>query len=385
MIRPMRASTSLVFAASMLAVVGWCADATADHIIAGGTRISGDVKGVTADGVEFKPEFAEDSFLVSWEKLESVETDGDFEILYGEGGAIVARLRGVSDGKLVVGDTAIDPKDIVLVSGSASETPGFRERLRSTMRYWHGGVDVGLAVQQATTDNLGMYFAVRALRAKGPTRLILGADYRFGEENPPDDDERRTKDSATALVRGEYDITKRIYAFASTDALYDSIQNLSLRAIPKLGAGYTVWEREPKEKVRDFFQVESGAGWVYEKYMHDCSDAPGSNIPFPPPSRRPFCSDGDNVRPDDDYFTIVFGAAAAVLLPREMAFDWRFDYLPNVTDWGDYVIRTGAGLSAILIAPISLRIALVDVYDSTPSADTDENSLNFDTTLSVAW
>jgi hypothetical protein len=138
--------------------------------------------------------------------------------------------------------------------------------------------------------------------------------------------------------------------------------------VPKAGLGYVFWEREPKEGVRDFFLLEAGGGWVYEKYrVYD-------DVPPEP------------VRDENDYFTIAFGAAAAVLLPRGALFDWRFDYLPSVSDFGgDYVIRTTAGLTVPLIAPVSARLGITDVYDSTPSSGAEENSLYLDTTLSLVW
>ncbi|HXC51842.1 MAG TPA: DUF481 domain-containing protein [Candidatus Limnocylindrales bacterium] len=335
--------------------------AHADRLVAGGTTLNGKVTSVTTAGVEFQLEFAKDPFLVPWKNIEDLSTESTYHVLYGDEGAADSQIRSYHDGQLLVGDIAVDPKVLVSATVQTGETPGLRESVRSAMRYWHGSFDFGLNVQQATNDTFGVFFAIHTLRAKGPTRLIMGADYRYANENPPDEDKRSTKDSAAAIVRGEYDITKNIFAYASTDALYDSIQNLSLRAVPKLGAGYVIWQREPKENVRDFFQVEAGAGWVYEKYIEN------------------------DPKPDDDYFTIALGAAAAALLPRAITVDWRFDYLPNVTDFSDYVIRTGAGLSALVIEPLSLRIGITDVYDSTPSGDSDKNSLNLDTTLSVGW
>lgn len=354
-------------AAALLAVTAWLAAAgtsQADRLVAGGSTLSGKVTSVTSAGVEFQLEFAKDPFLVPWDKIEDISTDATYDVLHGDAGETSAPISAWRDGHVIVGDATIDPKTIVSATAHTSDMPGFRERMRSAMRYWHGSLDIGISLQQATNENFGAYFAVHSLRSKGPTRLILHADYRYATENSEDDDKKLTKDAASGLVRGEYDITKSIYAFGSTDVLYDSIQDLSLRAVPKLGAGYVFWQREPKEKVRDFVQAEAGAGWVYEKYMSSPDDPDGS---------------------DDSYFTIALGAAAAILLPREIAVDWRFDYLPNVTDWSDYVIRTGAGLSAIVIAPLSLRIAITDVYDSTPPDDVKSNSLNLDTTLSVVW
>ncbi|MFN2378114.1 MAG: DUF481 domain-containing protein, partial [Candidatus Binatia bacterium] len=328
------------------------------------------VKVISPAGVEFQPDFANGPMLVPWDNVEELSTEGSFQVLYGEDQEATAPVSAYRDGHLQVGEVSVEPGDLVSVVALANGEPGFGDRMRSAWRYWHGGVDVGVNVQQATTDNFGALFAVRALRSAGPTRLALAADYRYATQRDPDNApprKKRTVDAASALVRGEYDLTKNVYLYASTDALYDAVQNLSLRAIPKAGAGYVLWQREPAEGKRDFLQVEAGAGWVYEKYIDN------GTLPGP-------------IQDENDYFTVAFGAAASVLLPRGAAFDWRFDYLPSVSDFtGDYVIRTVAGLTVPLIAPISARLSVADTYDSTPSAGAEENSLLVDTTLSVVW
>ena len=89
---------------------------------------------------------------------------------------------------------------------------------------------------------------------------------------------------------------------------------------------------------------------------------------------------------DDDYFTVAFGALAAYSLPRGASLDWRFDWLPAVDDFtGDYVIRTEAGLNLPLLDPLSARFAIIDIYDSTPAAGVDENSLFLSSGLSLGW
>jgi hypothetical protein len=360
---------SLLLCSCLLLPLAAASVAQADRLVAKGTTLNGTVKAVTGAGVEFAPDFAKDSILVPWDNVDDVRTDATFQVLYGEGLEATAPLGGYRDGHLEVGDATVDPKGLTSAVALEGAEPGWRERTRNFWRYWHGGLDFGFNLQEATTDNLGILFAVHALRSKGPFRLILGADYRYLQERDPDNSPpktKRTKDSVGGLVRGEYDLSKRFYLYGSTDALYDAVQNLSLRAIPKAGAGYVIWQREPKEGVRDFLQAEIGGGWVYEKYIDNGT----------PPDELS----------DDDYFTIAFGAAAAVYLPRGATFDWRFDYLPSVSDFGgDYVVRTVAGLTVPLIAPVSARLSVADTYDSTPSGDAKSNSLYFDTALSLGW
>lgn len=341
--------------------------ARADRLVAKGTTLAGTVKALTSAGVEFQPDFAKDSMLVPWDNVEDVATDATFQVLYGDDLEVTATVTGYHDGRISVGDASIDPKELVAADALADGSPGLAERIHSQMRYWHGSVDVAFNLQQATTDNLGAAVSLSALRSHDRSRLMLGADYRYATQNESGKPETRNKDAAAGRVRGEYDLTKNIYAYVSTDALYDAVQNLSLRAVPKAGAGYVLWQREPKEGLRDFFQVEAGAGWVYEKYI-DNGTAPGPVVG------------------EDDYFTVALGASAAYLLPRGMTLDWRFDYLPSVSDFtGDYVVRTALGLNIPLIAPLSARLAIGDTYDSTPAGGADKNSLNIDTGLSLGW
>ena len=63
-------------------------------------------------------------------------------------------------------------------------------------------------------------------------------------------------------MRGEYDLTQRLLAFGSADAEYDAIQDLSVRAVPKAGLGYKLYETKT-----DFFQVEGGGAYVYQRYF----------------------------------------------------------------------------------------------------------------------
>jgi len=344
--------------------------AHADRLVAKGTTLTGTVKALSSAGVEFQPDFAKDSMLVPWDNVDDVATDASFQVLHGDNAETTAPIGAYHDGHLKVGDTEVEPASLVSAVAVGPDGPGFGDRARSTWRYWNGDVALGFILQQATTDNLGVLFSLNTLRAHDRTRLILATNYRYATQRDPDNappKKKRTGDSVGGIVRGEYDITKRIYAYASTDALYDAVQNLSLRAVPKIGAGYVLWQREPKEGVRDFVQLEAGGGWVYEKYL--------DNGPAPGPYHG-----------EDDYFTVTFGAAAAYLLPRGATFDWRFDWLPSVSDFtGDYVIRTTAGLTVPLIAPLAARLAISDTYDSTPSGGAEKNSLLIDTSLTLGW
>ena len=285
-------------------------------------------------------------------------------MLYGDEQESDAPLQGLSDGKLLVGAstptaTQIDLATIYAGLPLGAGGPSFADRARSYWRYWDGNFDVGFNFQQATTDTTGFLVAFQTQRSKDPTRLTLAASYRYGTQKAKGQDRQQTQDQLLGLVRGEYDFTPRLYGYASGDATYDGIQSLSLRAVPKVGAGYVLWQKDLDGGRRNFVQVEAGPSWVYEKYFGGSTN---------------------------DYFAVALGASAGYYLPYGAHFDWHMDYLPAVDNFiSDYLLRTEAGLSVPLVGPIDAKFSLLDEYDSTPAPGAVRNSVFLTLGLSIGW
>jgi hypothetical protein len=349
----------LQVSAALALLVTSAATAAADEVTSKGTVLRGTVTSLSGTGITFEPEYGKGTLAINWEDVENIETTDPFQVLYGEDRESDAPIRGMRDGKLSTDETTIDPVTITSAARLSAGGPSFNDRMRSYWRYWDGNFDLGLNLQQATTDTTGFLLAFKTQRSKAPTRLTLATSYRYGTEKNRDEDRTRTQDQLLGLVRGEYDVTPRIYAFASGDATYDGIQRLSIRGVPKAGLGYVIWEEKLDETKRNFLQAEAGPSWVYERYFGGV---------------------------DNDYVAVAFGVLAGYYLPFGAHFDWRLDYLPAVDNFtSDYLLRTEAGLSAPLIDPISAKFALLDEYDSTPAADSQSNSLFLTFGLSVGW
>jgi hypothetical protein len=338
--------------------------ARADQVTAKGTVLRGTVKAVSSTGVTLETEYGTGAILIKWADVEDLSTDGPFQVLYGDSQTANAPLRGLQDGRLLVGtDTeATTPVEVTsLLSGGPidADGPGWQERLRDHWRYWDGNLDAGFNLQEATTDTLGFFVGFGTVRTKKPTRFTLAANYRYGTQQRSGEDKSTIEDRAYGLARGDYDLTERLYAFVSGDATYDAIQRLSLRGVPKLGLGYLVWEEPLDETKRNFLSVETGGAWVYESYF-----GPGTT----------------------DFFAVAFGAAAGYHLPLGAVFGARVDYLPAVDDFtGDYLLRSEMGLTLPVVDPIAVKIGLVDEYDSTPAEGAEHNSLYFTSGLSLLW
>jgi hypothetical protein len=351
--------------------------AMADQVTSKGTVLHGKVTGIGSSGITFEPEYGKGALTIDWKDVEDVHTDDPFQTFHDDE-ELIGALQGVSDGRLLIGDSrqtakAIDFKSIFLGVRIGPGGLTFLDRMRSVGRYWDGTFDFGFNLQDATTDSKGVAFAFQTVRTKGPTLLTLGASYRYStqttKERLPDPtvpgkfftdhQTQQIENEAIGLLRFDYLFTPRFYAFGSADGTYDGIQHLSIRAVPKAGVGYVIWDRPLQGTDHDFLKAEVGGGWVYEKFFG-----------------------GD----DDDFFTIVFGALANYHLPYGALFTWKFDFLPAVDDFtGDYLMRTEAGLGVPIVGPVSAKFTVRDEYDSTPAKNTDKNALYLTLGLSVAW
>ncbi len=355
--------------------------ATADQVTSKGTVLHGKITGLSSANVSFEPEYGKGSITIKWDDIEDLKTDGNMQILYGDGEESDAPLQGYSNKTLYTGTgpegaTQIDIATIQSGVAIAPDGPGWRDKLRSAFRYWDGELDFAFNAQQATVDTTGLAIDFKTIRKKDPTRLIFGATYRYAtqKDNRQTPAESITQDAAYGIIRGEYDILPRLYGFASAEGTYDAVQQLSIRAIPKLGVGYLFWEQVLDEDHRNFLAGEVSGAWVFEHYFTrppcDMTVNPGCI----PPS------------PDNEYYAIGFSAVTGYHLPYGAHFDGRVDYLPAVDDFtGNYLLRSQAGLTFPLIDPIAAKFSVLDEYNAVVANDTDHNSLWLTIGLSLLW
>ena len=333
--------------------------AVADEVTSKGTVLHGKITALSGAGITFEPEYGKGVLAMKWENIQNLKTDAPFQMLYGDDQESDARLEGFSAGKLAVGATTVDVATIHSGVPIGAGGPSCSDRMRSAWRYWDGNLDVGLNVQQSTTDTTGFLLGFGTVRTKDPTKFTLGASYRYGTEKKEGQPKSRTQDQFLGLIREDYSFTPRVYGFASGDATYDGIQRLSIRGVPKVGVGYVFWQEQLDEDRRNFLQGEVGPSWVYEKYFGGM---------------------------DRDYYAVAFGALAGYYLPYGAHFDWRLDYLPAVDNFTtDYLLRTEGALTVPLIDPVSAKFVLRDEYNNQPARGSQRNSLFLTLGLSLLW
>ena len=245
---PLLLATGLLCAAAPL---------LADQVTSKGTVLKGKVTGLSSGGLVFEPEYGKGVLTIDWKDVEDVKTETPFQVLYGDDLELDAPLQGFSDGKVLVGGdpttaTAIPTADLHSAIALGPDGLTWQDKTRSYFRYWDGSLDLGLNLQQATTDTFGFLIGMNTTRTKGPTRLIFAANYRYSTQEKRGDSKSTTiEDRAFGSMRGEYSFTERFYGYGSGDATYDAIQKLSIRGIPKAGLGYLFWEEKLDETKRE--------------------------------------------------------------------------------------------------------------------------------------
>ncbi|MBW2430058.1 MAG: DUF481 domain-containing protein [Deltaproteobacteria bacterium] len=347
----------IALAGLLVLSLGWAGAASAADVVVKGQQLEGSVVGVTAEGVEFQTVYGKGTIVIPWTDVEMIQSNKEFEVLYGEAEIMEGRIWGLEDDALLVGEspdraTPI-PLDQIYRSITREDYEKSRlEVLRARYRYWTANFDLSFGYTDATTDTSSFATAFELRRKKTPTEFFFGAYYLFGTTKEKDEDRITNQNRLFGRTRLDYDLSDRLFWFGLVSAEYDEIQSLSLRTDPTVGLGYRFIMRE-KLKISG----RTGPGYVYQRY---------------------FGGDTDN------FFTILFGGDLEADLPYGSKFRWTVEYLPSVEDWTDrYILRTNADWTMPIMGWLDFKISVIDIYNNQPAPDADRNS--FTTLTGLSW
>jgi putative salt-induced outer membrane protein YdiY len=321
--------------------------------------LQGSVVGVTVEGVEFETIYGKGTILIQWSDVESILSDKEFWVLYGDDDEVVGRIWGLKDGELMVGQNPESstriPFEQIYRSFTRDRYEQSRlERLRARFRYWTANIDLAFGFTDATTDTTNLSTAFELRRNKKPWDFFFGGYYWF--RSTKESGESRVTDENRLLGRArlDRDLSERTFAFGQLTTEYDEIQSLSLRADQAVGLGYRFVKSENL-----MISGRSGPVYVYQRYFG-----------------------GEN----ENYFTILFGGNLEAELPYGSKFRWGAEYLPEVSDWqNNYLIRTFADWTLPINGWLDFKIAAINIYNSQPEEDTENNSFTTTAGLSLRF
>jgi len=330
-----------------------------------GTIVSGDGKALL-----MKTEFAGD-VTIKWDAITAIESSQDLHLTLKDGQRISGKVS-TTDGKFVVAGAAAtaapaDKDSIVAVRNDVEQKSFDTEAAKMAHPkfnyFWSGLLDTGLALTSGNSSTLSYTLATIAVRETPRDKLTVYSTYVYANDNstPPT---RTTANYFRGGVRGDLNITPRIFLFALADFETNQLQHLNLRQVYGGGIGYHVIKSD-----RTTFDVFGGASYDRDSF--------GQYFLLNPLSFFP----GQTTNSAE----ILVGEELHTQIAARTTIGERFVFYPNMSNLGQYRYQFSATSATIIKKWLSWQITFTDGYLSNPPFGLKSNDLLLSTGLRVAW
>jgi putative salt-induced outer membrane protein YdiY len=283
-----------------------------------------------------------------------------------DGQTLVGTVAG-ADGKLDVttktaGEVAT-PKEAVVAVRNDDEQKAHdaeEDRLRNPhlTDFWTGLLDTGLSVTRGNSATLAYNLSAKAVRATTRDKITVfsTAVYASDDTTPPS---RTTAHAIRGGIRGDFNVSDRVFVFGFTDFEYDEFQNLDLRNVLGGGVGYHVVKTK-----NTTFDVFGGGDFEQEYFSADPA--------FPTGLTR---KTGE----------IVMGEELATKLNGSTTLSEKFSLFPNITNTGDYRFQFDATAATKLKSWLGWQVTYSDRYLSDPLTGFKKNDVLLSTGLRLTF
>jgi putative salt-induced outer membrane protein len=211
---------------------------------------------------------------------------------------------------------------------------------------WDTSIYSGLALTDGTVDSLTLNSGFRSVGTFANSEALLFADYLYGETQSV-----TTSNALRAGAQFNFLLNDRAYLGLANGFLYDEVAAVDYRINVYPSLGYYFVKSETTK-----LAFEIGAGYTWEKQ---------ANL-----SRE------------------FFGLRAAERFEHSFANGAKLyqnvEYLPEAKDIGNYLLSAEVGLEVPLSDKFKWRLAVRDLYDSSPAAGLDKNDLTLLSGISYA-
>ena len=209
---------------------------------------------------------------------------------------------------------------------------------------WESKLELGLALNDGTSDTLDVNVALASIRETDLDRLGLLLRGAYGEA---DDDE--TSQKVLGEARYNRDITRLYYWNLLGSIEHDKFRDINIRTQTGPGLGVHVVRNDPT-----FLDLEAGIVYIHTDF--DGSDS-------------------------EDQIHWRFADVFRTEFSETTSFKQLLEWLPQFDDFGEYLLRFESVLSVAMTEAMSLNLRLVDDYDSDPPEELEKNNLALYATL----
>jgi putative salt-induced outer membrane protein len=361
------------FLGMLLVLMAACL-AHADQVtLKNGDRFSGTI--VTGDGktLLLKTEFAGD-ITIQWDAITAMESNEDVHLTLKDGTRLSGKVT-TQDGKFVVATATPAPnvapatKDRVVAVRNNAEQQAYdlaAERMAHPKftYFWSGLFDTGLALTRGNSSTTTFTLATKEVRETPKDKLTVFANYIYGNDasTPPS---RTTANALNAGVRGDLNLTPKVFVFALANYQTNGLQFLNLRQVYGGGVGYHVIKNE-----NTTFDVFGGLTYTREAF--------GSyTLAGPPPEFIPASTLNS--------MTALVGQEFDTKLSKRSTFMERLSLYPSLTNAGNFRSQFDTTLVTQFKTWLSWQVTFSDSYINFPPPGLKANDLLLSTGLRVTW
>lgn len=358
----------------MLTVLG--SGSRADQVtLKNGDRLTGSI--VSGDGktLLMKTEFAGD-VTIQWAAIIGIESSQNLNLTLKDGTKISGKIT-TTEGKFVASgapSTAVPAaKEAIIAVRNDAEQKAFDAAAEKMAHpkftyFWSGLFDTGLALTRGNSETASYTLNAQAVRETPRDKLTLFSNYVFASDDttPPS---RTTANELRTGVRGDLNVSPRLFVFAIANFETNALQHLDLRQVYGGGFGFHVLKT-----ARNVFDVFGG--FTYDK---DAFGGYSYINPTPPPPLNTVAAYDLNSGEG------VIGEEFDSHLSKRSTFTERFSFFPNITNTGDYRSQFDSNLATQLKNWLSWQFTLSDTYISYPPPGLKGNDLVLSTGLRVTW
>jgi putative salt-induced outer membrane protein len=214
---------------------------------------------------------------------------------------------------------------------------GFTVAAQAADAKWDTSAGLGLTLTEGNSKTI---LGSANIESKGEYRsyaITLGATATYGEQTS-------VKNNEVYKVYGQYDrkISDRFYVFGRADYMHDAIADIEYRV--KLSPGFG-WHVVKNDKMT--FDVELGPGYVFQRLG----------------------------AASDSYATLRVGDRFSYKISKSARIWQSAEFIPEVSDFGNYIIAAELGVEAQLTEKMSLRSVLQDDYTAKPALGRQANDI----------
>jgi putative salt-induced outer membrane protein YdiY len=243
---------------------------------------------------------------------------------------------------------------------NAAEVKAFNPAIET----WHGSINVAYQSARGNTYENSATVLANVNRRWEKDRINGNFGYYYSETGTTEENKEKSTDRWEIEGQHDHFWSERFYIYENAKFEQDDIAGLDYRLRLGAGAGYQWLDGRNFDATGKWsFNQEVGAAWIKNSYVNADPSA------------------------DDSYATVRY-AHHLKYFPKwneKVEMFHNLEYLPQVDDWENYLIKADVGFTTKLVMDFNLLCKIEWDYNSMPSIGRKSSDIRYIVGLGYQW